>query len=56
MEQADGVAPAADAGNQQIRQPAFLFQDLTPRFLADDTLKIPHHHWVRMEPRADPNM
>ena len=48
IEQADGVRAAAHAGDQQIRQPLLLLQDLPPRFVADDALEIPHHQRIGM--------
>ena len=48
IEQADGIRAAADAGDQQIGQPLFFLQDLPPRFVADDALKIAHHDRIRM--------
>src|SRR5436190_16383392 len=48
MKQPDRIRPAADAGDQNIRQSAFFFQDLFTSFFADDALKIPHHQWIRM--------
>src|SRR4029077_6989638 len=48
MEKANGVAAATDTGHEQIRQALFAFENLLPRFLADDALKITHHHWIRM--------
>jgi hypothetical protein len=48
MEQANGIAAATDASDEQIGQKLFALEDLLPRFLADDALKIPHHHRIRM--------
>src|ERR1700736_5581709 len=46
VKQADGVASASDASNEQMRKPLFAFQDLAARFHADDPVKIAHHHGV----------
>src|SRR6267143_4560900 len=48
MEQADGVAAAADARDEQVRQALFAFENLAARFNADDALKIAYHHRVRV--------
>ena len=48
MEQPDGVAAAADARDEQIRQTAFAFEHLAAGLVADDAVKIAHHHRVRM--------
>jgi len=48
VEQTDGVRAAADAGDEQVGQALFLFQDLPSCLVTDDTLKIPHHHRIRM--------
>src|SRR6267378_5655143 len=48
MEQANGVAAAADTGDEQIRQTTFAFENLMARLNANDALKIAHHHGVRM--------
>src|ERR1039458_3838761 len=47
---AAGVASliVALAINNGFRQAFFLCQYLPARFVADDTLEIPHHHRVRM--------
>src|SRR6266853_4673921 len=50
MEQADGVAAAADTGDEQIRLPTFAFENLMTRLNANDALKITNHHGVRMRP------
>src|SRR5204862_361966 len=47
MEQADGVAAAADTGDKKIRRPTFAFENLMARLDANDALKITDHHWVR---------
>ena len=40
IEHAGGVAAAADAGHDQLRQAAQLFEALRPRLAADDRLEI----------------
>ena len=52
MKQADGVAASAHAGDQEIGQPFFPLEDLAARFLADDPVKIPHHHGIGMRPEG----
>jgi len=42
----------ADAGDQHVGEPAFALQHLRAGFLADDGLKIAHHHRIRMRPRG----
>jgi hypothetical protein len=44
VEHADGVAAAADAGENRIGQAAFALQNLRARFDADHAMKIAHHH------------
>ena len=53
-EQADRVGPAADAGDNRIRQAANLLDDLRPRFAADDPLEFAHHGRERMRARRRP--
>src|SRR5438105_11301453 len=48
MEQTDGVAAAADACDEQIRQARFAFEDLASRFNPENALKIEHHPRGRM--------
>src|ERR1700745_2497990 len=48
MEQANGVAAAADTGDEQIRQTSFAFENLMARLNANDALKIADHHGVRV--------
>src|SRR6266852_6492764 len=48
VKQANGVAPAADAGDKQIGETFLALKDLAARFDADDALEIAHHHRVRM--------
>src|SRR5579875_3230792 len=55
VEDADGVAAATDAGDDEIRQATFLRQDLLARLATDDGLEIAHDAWVGVRPdgRAD---
>lgn len=48
MEQTDGVAAAAHAGADRIRQAAVVFQHLRTRFAADDGVEIAHHARIRI--------
>src|SRR2546421_4130691 len=48
MKQSDRIRSPADAGNQTIRQPLLLLEDLDPGFGADHSLKIAHHRWIGM--------
>src|ERR1700742_3244950 len=48
IECADSIRSPANAGDYNAGQTAFFFQNLLPRFLTDDALKITHHHWIRM--------
>ncbi|MNC42964.1 hypothetical protein D3C75_918000 [compost metagenome] len=48
IEHADRIAAAAHCGDQQIRQPAFGFQNLAPRLIPDNPLEIADHHRIRM--------
>src|SRR5207247_7156515 len=48
MEQANGVAAAADTGDEQIWQTTFAFENLMARLNANDALKIADHHGVRV--------
>src|SRR5665213_3306880 len=48
IKKSDGVRAAADAGDEQVGQALFLFQNLRARLVADDALEIPHHHRIRM--------
>ncbi len=48
MENSDGIAAAADAGDHLIRQAAFGFENLLARFEADHAMKIAHHGGIRM--------
>ena len=43
MEQADGIAAAADAGGDRIGQAAILGQHLLACFAADDGIEVAHH-------------
>src|SRR5215208_3276349 len=55
MKQSDGIRAAADTCDQNVRQPAFLFDDLFACFAPNDTLKIPDHQrvWVWTECAAE---
>src|ERR1700738_4781432 len=48
MKQADGVAPATDAGDKQIGKTFLALENLPARFDTDDALKIADHHRVGM--------
>jgi hypothetical protein len=48
MEQADGVRAAADAGDDDIGQAAFLLQHLRARLGADHRLEVAHHGRIGM--------
>ncbi len=48
MEQAHRVRSAANAGDEAVRETAFLLHDLLFGFLADDRLEIANHGWVRV--------
>ena len=48
MEQTDGVAAATDAGDEQIGPTLLALENLLSCFLADDPLKIAHHHRIRV--------
>src|SRR5262249_10254559 len=50
IEHASRVAAAADAGDDDVGQPADLLAALLFRFLADDRLKIAYHHRTRVRP------
>jgi len=55
VKEAHGVAPSADAGDEEVRKPALAGEDLSPRLAADDALKIADHPRVGVGPgrRAD---
>src|SRR5205085_11852142 len=48
MKRAERVASATDAGDEQVRQAFFAFEDLPARFDSDNTLKIAHQHGIGM--------
>src|SRR5450759_6000673 len=50
MEYSHGIASAACARHDRIREPAFLFQYLQSCLFSDDALEITHHSWERMRP------
>src|SRR3989304_9749837 len=51
MEDSNGIAPAANAGDDAIRQAAFFFHYLFLCLHAYNALKVSHHHrvWMRSE-------
>ncbi len=48
MEQADGVAAAADAGADRVRQAAVVLEHLRARLAADDGVEVAHHARIRI--------
>src|SRR5438046_94393 len=48
MKNTNRVAPPADTRKNTIRKPPFLFQNLPPRLNPDHTMKIAHHHRIRV--------
>ena len=48
MEQANGIAAAADASESGIRQAAFALENLGARFDADHAMEIADHHGIWM--------
>src|SRR5205823_3518987 len=48
MKEPDGVAAAADAGDENVRQFSFAFLNLLARFEPDDAMKIADHHRIGM--------
>ena len=48
MEKSNGVAAAADAGDEQVGEAFLALEDLAPGFVADDTVKISDDHGIRM--------
>src|SRR5574342_358253 len=48
IEEPYGVASPTDTSNQIIREPAFSLHDLLFCFLANNRLKVPHHHRIGM--------
>ena len=52
VEHAHGIAAAADAGQHGCRKLSFPFQNLRPRFLADDGLEVADHHREGMGPHG----
>ncbi len=54
MEQAHGVAAAADAGHQALGQAAGNLSYLRPGLFADDRLEVPDDHGVGMRPAHRP--
>src|ERR1051326_5616959 len=48
VKHADRIRTAAHTGDQTVRQAAFLFQNLRARLASNHTLKVAHHHRIRM--------
>src|ERR1700692_4035893 len=48
VEKSNGIAPASDTRQQQVRQPFFLLEDLSPCLVSDYAMKVPDQHRVRM--------
>ena len=48
IEDADGIAAAANARHDHVRQPTRLLEDLRARFPADDRLELADHQRIRM--------
>src|SRR5579862_1379516 len=48
MKHPDGIAASADAGEDRIREPVLVFQNLPARLLADDAMEIANHHGIGM--------
>src|SRR5947199_368028 len=48
IKQPHGVASAADASDEIIRQPSLLLENLPTCFLSDHRLKVTHHHRIGM--------
>src|SRR5688572_3988222 len=55
VEDADGVAASADAGDDDVRQPPHPFENLLPCLAADHRLELTDHQrvWMRAERRAE---
>src|SRR5207248_1478138 len=55
VEQPDGVAAAAHAGDDDVRQPAEYAPGLSPRLFSDHGVEVAHHHGIgmRAERRAE---
>src|SRR6516162_386133 len=54
IEKSDGVASAANACYQQIRQTLFLLENLAASLFTDYSVQITHHHWVGMRAVSSP--
>ena len=54
MEDSDGIAAAADAGENRIRQPMLALQDLPARLFSDHAVKIADHHRIGMRAQSGP--
>ena len=48
VEEADGIAAAAHAGDEQMGEATFAGEHLTAGLVADDTVEVAHHHRVGM--------
>ena len=48
IEDSRRIAPAANAGDDHLRQAVFQFKELLTGLDADHALEIAHHDWVRM--------
>src|SRR5688500_16111879 len=48
VEDADGIAASANAGDDDVRQPPDPFENLLPRLATDHRLKLTNHQRVRM--------
>jgi hypothetical protein len=48
MEKSNGVAAAADAGDEQVGEPFLALEDLAAGFVADHTVKIANDHRIRV--------
>ena len=54
IEEPDGIASAADARDEKIREPLVALQHLASSFIANDAMEIAHHHgiWMRSRKRC----
>lgn len=46
IKEADGIGTAADAGDEEVGQAVFFFEDLTAGFITEDALEIADHDWI----------
>jgi hypothetical protein len=51
VENAEGVAAPADAGDDRLREAAGELEHLRPSLAADHRLELPHHQRIRMRPQ-----